>query len=256
MTTPRIIWQTWKSKKDLPPNFQKYTSEWKRLHPGWKHVILDDNDLRNIVKTHLPSYLGTYDGFLQNIERVDFARYALLYVYGGVYADMDMVPLTNFEKWTSKNQIVLGREPLSHSRRLYWRDVVLCNALMISPPRQQYWLSLMDYIAENTRKWSVPVYNTGPMAMTRHMEDNTELFGNIIITDPCVFYPLQADKTISPECKGREADAVHIWTSTWSQPWYKHPGLKYYAPLLLGLGVVLILAVMSRSPCCLKRTKK
>ena len=226
VSTPKVVYQTWKSKTTLPSDLEPYVEDWKRLHPDYQHVLLDDADLRSIVAQVVsPSDLEQYDSFTHNIERVDFARYALLYLNGGVYADLDIKPLRKIDKWTSRNKIVLGCEPTKHAHELYGRDRVVCNAIMFSPPSQPFWKDLMNYILSKYEHRYKPVENTGPMAITHFLEGPGKKYEKeLIITEPCVFYPLQGDKTISPECGDlSKSDVVHIWANTWTPNWYTDP---------------------------------
>jgi len=216
--TPKIIWQTWKSKNpdQIPDKFKQYSKEWQKIHPDYKYILLDDDDLRNIVKSVVPEYLNDYDNFTSVIERVDFARYALLYKYGGIYADMDILPFKKMNVWTNKNVIVLGCEPKEHAEKIYGRDKVLCNAIMISPPGKKYWKDLMDSIISHYEHHQNPVFTTGPMAMTYLYEKSPELHKDIIITDPCIFYPMLGDGKISDNCNLAKSYVVHVWENTWT----------------------------------------
>lgn len=248
MNTPRIIWQTWKTKdpETFPERVKEYPQRWKRLHMGYDYYLIDDDDLRKIVKKAVPEYLEDYDNFSHNIERVDFARYALLYLYGGVYADLDTFPQHSIEKWASKGTIVLGCEPREHANEMYKRDRVVCNALMISPPGHPFWKDLMEYITDHYEHNYEPVETTGPIAVT-HFVDKVEGNGRmkkyptkVIITDPCVFYPMLGTSKVSKYCDIRDSDVVHVWENSWVKPWHESP-LRYnrtywmYAFLLLFL---------------------
>lgn len=227
MKTPKKIWQTWKSKKeeDVPEKLSSYSGKWKKLHPDYEYHLLDDEDLRNKVKDIVPEYLDLYDSFSKIIEKVDFARYAILYGYGGIYADMDTYPIKPADIWVNKNKVVLGCEPKEHAENIYGRDRVVCNALMISPPGERFWYDLMRYIVENYERNYRPVENTGPLAITRFLEtpEGKVYISKIEITDPCVFYPLKGDNTVSEECNLKESYVAHVWENTWVVPWYKDP---------------------------------
>lgn len=229
---PRILHQTWKTK-EIPEECEEYVATWKLLHPEFEYKFYLDDDLREAVKSIVPRYLPIYDAMKRNIERVDFARYAILYGVGGVYADLDTVPLRSIEPWIEKRKVVLGREPLEHSRQIYGREIVLCNALMISPPKEKLWLELMEYIVENYNPSSDPVTNTGPMAMTLFLEKNPKLFSNSIITDPCVFFALTNGYTSktqlgftgvsrfcdlqNPTSPDKITYVVHAWHNEWTK---------------------------------------
>lgn len=213
--TPKIIWQTWKTKENLPDNLKSYRQKWLKTHPDYKHVLLDDDDLRNIVKENNPEYLKIYDSFSQNIERVDFARYSLLYGKGGVYADLDTVPLKKIDKWVEMNKPVIGCEPPEHAK-VERRELLLCNAFMISPPGEKIWKDLMEYIVNEYEPYKSPVVTTGPVIMTKLYEKNPSVYKNVVITKPCIFYPLNVFKQVSKECDlKRDSYVAHIWTNTW-----------------------------------------
>jgi len=246
MSTPKKLWQTWKSSdpKQVPQKLQTFVTKWQSLHPRYEYRLLDDDDLRDIVQATVPQYLDDYDGFTHTIERVDFARYALLYRHGGVYADLDTDPKKPIDVWVAKNKIVLGCEPKEHAEEIYGRDRVVCNALMISPPKQEFWLDLMEYIITNYEKRFRPVDNTGPMAITRFLETpkGKRYIPHILITDPCVFYPLKGDNTVADGCNIKESYVAHVWENTWVGPWYQDPmwfNTRYWTWGLVVLFVVL-----------------
>ena len=225
--TPKVLWQTWKSY-ELPEKMQPYREKWIALHPvssGWSHLLLDDEDLRKLVEDNFPQHLPHYDSFTHNIERVDFARYVMMYL-GGVYADIDTYPLKPIDVWVNKNQIVLGCEPKEHAEGLYGRDLVLCNALLISPPKLEFWVDFMEFIIANYEPNGNPVHTTGPMAMTLFYDQHPENFTNVLITDPCVFFPLKANNVVSDECSAfDESYVVHVWENSWVPVWWKNPRL-------------------------------
>ena len=225
MSTPKILYQTWKSL-NLPDKFQKNREVWLQFTPstkGWNHVLFTDEDLRQLVKDNAPQYLKAYDSFTENIERVDFARYVMMYI-GGVYADLDTYPVKSIDEFIGLNKIVLGKEPYEHASEIYKRKDVLCNAFMISPPKQKLWLDLMDYIVEHYEPHYLPVYNTGPMAMTLFMENNLKLFKDVIITEPCVFFPLTGKGKITKGCDiNKTTYVVHEWENTWVTNPFKDP---------------------------------
>jgi hypothetical protein len=228
MPIPKILYQTWKST-DLPEKFQKNHETWLALTPeeeGWTHLILTDEDLRDLVKQHFPQFLEAYDGFTKNIERVDFARYVMMYL-GGVYADLDTYPARPLDIFINQNRIILGREPLEHARDIYSREVVICNAFMMSPAGDKFWVELMNYIIANYEHYYRPVDNTGPMAITYFMEKHPEAFSNVDIKDPCVFFPLMGNGKISKECNLKDESnpekityVVHEWENTWVTSWW------------------------------------
>jgi mannosyltransferase OCH1-like enzyme len=249
----KVIYQTWKTR-DLPPKFEKNRQKWLDMYPetdGWKHILLTDDDLRNLVKQAVPQHLQAYDDFTQNIERVDFARNVMMYL-GGIYADLDTYPTKSIEPFLALNKIVLGREPLEHSRNYYNRELVICNAFMISPPKEDLWLKLMDYIVDNYEPYYKPVENTGPMAFTKFYESHKELFDKVLITDPCAFFPLTGKgqiTTATPCDMSKDNYVVHEWSNTWvptpftDQMWFNK---RYWCYALTGFIGIMIFFLLWR----------
>jgi hypothetical protein len=263
LITPKILYQTWKTKS-IPANFVSNQKKWFDVinyidpglendevvptprdskfprdpkppgtpSPGWRYILLDDDDLRELVATHFPKHLKAYDGFSKNIERVDFARLVMMYL-GGVYADLDTYPVKSIDQWVNQGKIILGCEPIEHAKEMYdGREKVLCNAFMISPPSQTLWAKMMDYVVKNYEKNYKPVYNTGPMSMTLFMESRPDLFtadAGVVITDPCVFFPQMGNGKFSPRCIDStgalkpQTYVVHEWLNSWTVPWYRDP---------------------------------
>lgn len=243
-----ILWQTYKTR-DLDPEFQEYVSRWKNMHPEFEYRFLNDNDLKKLISDHVPRYLDFYNKCTRNIERVDFARLVMMYI-GGVYADLDTYPIKPIDEWLIKNKIIIGREPLEHARNLYKREIVLCNAFMISPPRQQFWLDLMDFLVRHYEPYNNPVYNTGPIAMTRFYEYYPEKFSQVVITNPCAFFPIISNGEISKYCPGLEnSNVVHAWSNTWTnKKWWDNPSFlnkKYWYTILL-LALLLFIVIFHK----------
>jgi mannosyltransferase OCH1-like enzyme len=76
---PKIIHQTWKSKDNIPHQFQIWSDTCKILHPKWEYRLWDDSDNLQFVQDHFDWFLETYNGFPFDISRVDAIRYMVLY---------------------------------------------------------------------------------------------------------------------------------------------------------------------------------
>ncbi|KAL8292534.1 hypothetical protein RQP46_001146 [Phenoliferia psychrophenolica] len=86
---PKLIHQSW-SSRELPRRLQHWSSTWRVHHPAWEWVLWSDEENRELCKRFFPWFLDTYDGFVGEIFRADAARYMFLFIYGGMYTDLDM----------------------------------------------------------------------------------------------------------------------------------------------------------------------
>ncbi|HSI53606.1 MAG TPA: glycosyltransferase [Ramlibacter sp.] len=161
MGIPKIIFQTWKSKTDIPANFAYWANTFRELNPAYEYRLWDDADNRAFIEAHYRWFLATYDAYPAEIYRADAVRYFFLFHFGGIYVDMDTECLRPFDALLDVADVVLGTMGTNPGFRHS-----LPNAVMLSAPRQEFWLLVMSLLlepasTENTRPESV----TGPVLL-------------------------------------------------------------------------------------------
>lgn len=248
--TPKILHQTWKTQ-NLLPKFEEWQSMWKKNCPDYKYKFYTDDDLSEVIEKHFPQYLKSFNSFDKHIERVDFWRYAILYVYGGVYSDLDVFPLKSIDSWLEENKIILGREPIEHAKTYNGTDFLICNAFMISPKGDEFWLELMDFIIEKYSSNLSPVSTTGPGIITKFYNLYPEKFKNVIVTEPNCFYPITFNKSIKTEmfegklyknvsktCNMKDAYVVHMWEGSWTKE------METWGIILIGFAMIAFILLV------------
>lgn len=228
-TIPAVVHLTWKTKR-IPRSLRRYADSWSKFQDLTVRLH-DDADLRDLIVRHFPEFLAQYDRFTRSIERVDFARYALMHVYGGIYADLDMECIRSVEPLLSSTRAIIGTEPIEHARH-YHVDHVLCNAILLSPPGHPVWRAIMAHIVANYQPEGNVVFNTGPMAMTRLHQQRPEVYEDVEIAEPTVFYPVVDSRFgghrdgrfdhVSREGRIADAYTVHHWVHTYIFRWPKY----------------------------------
>lgn len=87
---PKHIYLTWKNK-DLP---EKVMERWKKQNPAYEVSLFTDEDCYQFLLT---TFSEDYAEFFKEIPfgpiKADWWRICILYAYGGVYADVDIVPM-------------------------------------------------------------------------------------------------------------------------------------------------------------------
>ncbi|KAI3432633.1 hypothetical protein D9Q98_004179 [Chlorella vulgaris] len=96
---PWRLWQTYKSQKPPKDGMDAYWS-WHELNPGLQTIIHDDAQAHECIK-HLygDEVSQIYAAFPLSVMRADFWRYAILYAFGGIYADIDVQALRPLHQW-------------------------------------------------------------------------------------------------------------------------------------------------------------
>lgn len=105
------------------------------LEDEYKHIMWNDEDIRNYIETNFLWFLPIFDNYKHNICRIDIARYFILFGMGGIYCDMDFYCYQNFYNLLPKNIVSLVESP-------YKNNEIHQNSLMTSPQYNKFWLDI------------------------------------------------------------------------------------------------------------------
>jgi mannosyltransferase OCH1-like enzyme len=106
-TFPRKIWQTWKVD---PLEFEERdlscARTWTAKNPAWRYEVLTDGNDMYYVESHFgpqginrPDIVEMYRSLTAKIIKADLLRYLVMYVDGGVYADIDVEALRPLDRF-------------------------------------------------------------------------------------------------------------------------------------------------------------
>ncbi len=259
---PRIIHQIWTGGADdlkrmandpsaslNKRNFWKWTKSWKRHHPDHDYILWNSTSMRNLIATDYRFFLDYYDGFGQDIKRIDAARYFILHKYGGIILDIDFECLKPFDDLLSGHDIVLGRE------KWYAKDDAnlisdafraLATGMMASVPNHPLWwmvISQMAWRSDGAKAHDEVigvVRHTGP----NMLEETSRFYYNKIYPGAAVvvyhdeIYPSGADEQhkdavciVGDNCTAAypAAHAVHHYTASWYSEYVKQLDEEYFA---------------------------
>jgi len=132
-------------------------------------------------------------------QRCDVLRYELLYMYGGVYLDMD------FECLRSIDQLLLNISAFAGYEVPGRVAIGILGATPGHPLFRELVLQLPQYFDPGLP----PNVATGPVFMTKAIRK----FPYVKIFDPPFFYPVYMDGTVFGEPK--MAYAIHHWAHSW-----------------------------------------
>lgn len=143
----------------------KWKKQWSAFlrtwrQPGVRVLRWRDADLQPLVRRAFPHLAARIGRMRTPIERVDMARYALLYLYGGVYADADVALLS----------LPMLRCAIRDAElTLPWeKERLIGQSIMISrSPRHPFWASLAKELVARYNRACYEPDNTGPDALTR-----------------------------------------------------------------------------------------
>jgi mannosyltransferase OCH1-like enzyme len=162
---PKILHQVWiNDDPRIPEKWIESHTEWKRLHPQWFYVLWSRDMARELVEKYEPNFLECYDQYPYEIQRIDAVRYCFLKRYGGLYVDLDLVPLENIEPY------------LMDSCEAYFvnsANIKSCytNSIMASKKGSDIWDKVIEEIQKPGKWWAYGKHTTvmtttGPVMLT------------------------------------------------------------------------------------------
>lgn len=99
---PKILWQLVPDASRVTDAFMRQQNRTAENNPGWRVEVVDDGWVESFVARELDDMLqNAYRSMNPAIgaARADFARYALLWKYGGVYLDADCCVARSLDSW-------------------------------------------------------------------------------------------------------------------------------------------------------------
>ena len=111
---PKIIWQTYKTP--VPPNESlDCIKTWLDKNPSHVWYYFDDARCEKFIRDHFDDeFYNMYVSLPYGVMKSDAWRIAIVYIYGGVYADLDTVCLRPIDEWTNDRELVVSIEPPTH----------------------------------------------------------------------------------------------------------------------------------------------
>jgi mannosyltransferase OCH1-like enzyme len=133
----------------------------------------DEKTMQNIIDNDFPQIKQKYDN-CKMIQKIDIAKYCILYKYGGLYVDLDAECLKPFDDFLNNNDLILLRmDKANIFKKIFLfknRDYIINNSTLASKKNHKFWLLLIDKI-NNTdfeKKWyhtnfTYIFFTTGPI---------------------------------------------------------------------------------------------
>lgn len=159
----RVVHQSW-INSSVPAALLPLEERWKVAPTGWRHTLWTDESNRALWARHFPELLPMYDAYTVPVQRADASRMLYMYLFGGVYADLDVAPCDSVWTWLERAQaqeglqLLLVRGPDPSHRKGHVQ--ALSNFFLASAPGHPFWAWALRLLHERRNK---PVMSaTGP----------------------------------------------------------------------------------------------
>ena len=100
---PKIIWQTYKTARP-PERAIKNIKSWTTHNPHHKYRYSNDQQCENFIRDYFDTnFFSMYKSLPIGVMKADVWRAAVVYQFGGIYADLDTECRGPASKWIDKN---------------------------------------------------------------------------------------------------------------------------------------------------------
>ena len=143
--------------------YSTYLYTWRFHHPHWENKFWNRRRVEELwTDPRLSKWLPMYQKLNHHMEKCDYSRYAILYLYGGVYHDLDVICLQSYDKLVDGKSFLAVREP---------DGKLVANGLLGSTPGHPYMAKILDAVSDGYSQFKGPVDSTGPRVVTRVLDE-------------------------------------------------------------------------------------
>jgi inositol phosphorylceramide mannosyltransferase catalytic subunit len=217
---PPIIHFIWLGSP-IPSKVWSIIGSWERYHSGWEIMIWTDEELMSFIWSS-PHSLMAFEQAESWAEKSDILRYEILYQFGGIYSDTDVVCFKSFHDLVSNNLTFFAGLELNEIIKKHGHPLYLGTAVMGAIKGSSIMKYCIEHFKTHEEAPSVGlVFRAGPGLMSRACHDVlTSDRENILILPCSYFYPLPyKNKWITPEETlnyiSPESFTVHLWDGSW-----------------------------------------
>jgi mannosyltransferase OCH1-like enzyme len=248
---PKIIHQIWlQGRNVVPKKFHNNIKSIKELSSNYKYIMWDESSILKLLEKH-KEWLSAYHKLSYLHQKVDFARYIILYIYGGIYLDIDTEQVKSFDnllKQFGNYDLIVsylnGDSIASYVQCQYTKCIN--NGIIISKKGTEIMKQIIDYVVNHTDcdeymlKMICILYTTGPAMFTdlikqyKYPEKIKILESHYL--EPCVFNYCQTTK---------DTITMHKHDGSWVPDIQKRMALFYFKNVEMIYAALIIIIILT-----------
>lgn len=211
--------------ESFPELFTQCKERIELMHPTWNIRLYNEDDALEIFKKYLPDFVDIYASFRHNIQKADFLRIALVYVFGGFYMDLDMLSLKPLDELARHKLVLAEEKTICENERMHLNlkhKLRIANYMFGGIAKHPFWLSLMNEMAKrsgvliNSQQDILDI--TGPGLLTDLYHDEMTLYPEIQLLRN---YDKECLQDYHNEISCHFGDyAAHLHSGTWRSESY------------------------------------
>jgi hypothetical protein len=84
---------------EAPEDRKDNPAKWLDLNPGYELIVWGTSEIRELIGDVYPSYLKIWDELDSPVKKSDLSRLLILHAFGGVYFDIDLIPVSSLDNF-------------------------------------------------------------------------------------------------------------------------------------------------------------
>lgn len=239
MPIPKIIHQIWiQGINDMPENLKEEMQICQQVNHDFRHRLWSEKDILPLLRDVNPLYEDMYLSYERYAQKADLARYVILYIYGGIYLDADMVCHKSLRDFTHLDFFLTAPILSKHIKSMQ-------NCVIGSTPYHPFMKLVLSECVK--RRYSKDIMSsTGP----KMIYEAIQIYGKpITIIDRKYLYPCQpfdADACVYDPENGYVA---HMANASWHSKRTQviHNNFRNHKLVLAtaSVGILWVLALIS-----------
>lgn len=188
LSIPKTINFMWLDKSrnnsDLitfPDKYKRNIDTYKKYNPDYVIKIWNFKEIDRIIKKYLPEFYQLFITLTPWISKCDFARFCVVYIYGGIYSDLDFYCSKHLDSLLYGKDHVLAFEPKEHGVNF------LYNGFFAAAPKSKFiygWLQTMQVNA----KLEEVMIKSGPIGLGSYYNMETTIKPQLTETHKIILY--------------------------------------------------------------------
>ena len=242
MRIPKIIHQIWiQGYNYIPDKLKNFHLQCKTINNDFEYIVWNETSIiKLLLENFSKEYVDLYKSYTIFAQKADFARYVILYIYGGIYLDMDMVCRKNLSPFLQYN-VFCTTDTFHFVVKRY------LNGIVGAIPKHPVFIFVFKNIFARQNEKNKITYSTGTKLFYDSVTEYIEKTGqnDIKVVDKKYLHPCNSyDDDICPyACDG--CFVAHTSYSSWSSPVFKYfnkyAKLKYIYLLILFIILFIVL---------------
>ena len=132
--------------KNLPQEALVNIKRWKELNPEWNYMYFSNIDRENFIKFNFDyKWFKIYKDLPLGIMKANLFKYLSLYIYGGIYADLDLYQNKPIDSWLPKNKnFIISADETED-------EFIFSIAVIASSKKNKIMESVINYFEKNIK---------------------------------------------------------------------------------------------------------